>query len=329
MSSTHPNEEFSEKPTFETIPVEKVTPIVQIISLPQADKAIESATLESNKFGAVAQPAVKTLNSSASSQKKVRSNPAGESTQKMAAWYAGENRVQRMFTFVFWGAMIICVPLMFIFPSSSIKLLLFALVMYCIIDFILKKEKQSKKLKATYAKGAKGEIEIGQILAQLGGDFAVWHDVAGKYGNFDHVVLSKSGQLFMIETKANGGRVRVVGEKILINNYEPDKNMIRQCTSNWMALRDTVQARTGKTVFVIPLLVFTNAFVERSKPVKSIRIINKKFLKQAIYENCRGKVDRTHLWDDLAALDRLFSQKNLTYKEFARRDFEAISSWSK
>jgi Nuclease-related domain. len=259
----------------------------------------------------------------------VKSNPAGESTQKMAIWYAGKNEVQRIYVFVFWGAMAVSIVLMLIYPSSILGLFVFALAMYGIIDFLLKKEKRSRKLTKNFAKGAKGEMVVGQILAELGDEFAVWHDVPGRYGNFDHVVLSKSGQLFAIETKAHSGKVRIVGERILVNNYEPEKNMIGQCTSNWVSLRETVQMVTGKTVYVTPLLVFTNAFVVPGKPVKGIYIVNKKYLKQTILNNCRNKVDRFHLWDDLTILNKIFSQKNLTYKEFSRNDFESISSWGK
>ena len=253
--------------------------------------------------------------------------PAGDSTSKMAQYYKGLNKYQRTLFYVFWGSMIVSVPLMIIFPHSSLRLLAFALIVAYILDIIIVREKKSRKNKNTYAKGARGEIAVGSILEELGDDFMIWHDVPSKRGNIDHVVLSKSGQLFTIETKANNGQVKVSNGRILINGRPAEKDMIGQCTRNWQDLRDMVEEATGKKVFVIALLVFSYAFVERSAPVNGIRVLNKKFLKQAIQESCRNKTDKYHLCDDKVVLNKLFSEENRSYKEFSKRDFEQISGW--
>ena len=60
-------------------------------------------------------------------------------------------------------------------------------------------------------RGAKGEEKVADLLGQLGEGYAVYHDLPSPYGNIDHLVLSRTQGLFLIETKAHGGRVRCDG----------------------------------------------------------------------------------------------------------------------
>lgn len=299
-------------------PVNAVRPPVLLPPLKQAE-AVRVPVIPQDKAEVIVKPQLV--------RAAQRTKQAGESTSKVAAYYAGLNKLDRLIFYLFWGTLILGVPLVFIFPNKSLQLLVLAFLIYFLLNYILKFEKDSRKKKATYAKGAKGELAVGIILETLGDEFKVWHDVPGKYGNIDHVVLSKKGQIFMIETKAHSGRVKLQGERVLINVKEPEKDMIRQCLGNLFDLRDVVQGCTGETVFVGAILVFTNAFVEFGKPIKNIVVTNKKYLKSAIANMMKRMKDDPKVWEKVDALDELFSKENLSYKEFKKENFEWVSGW--
>ena len=131
-------------------------------------------------------------------------------------------------------------------------------------------------------RGAVAEEKIGGLLDQLGGELRVLHDVPCPFGNIDHVVVSKDHGVFLIETKAHGGRVAVVDSKIRVNGRLPEKDFVAQTLRNTYWLVEQIKGITGIDVWVNPLLVFTNAFVAPSRPLKGITITNQKFLASTV-----------------------------------------------
>lgn len=131
-------------------------------------------------------------------------------------------------------------------------------------------------------RGAVAEEKIEAILDQLDDEQVVLHDVRCEFGNIDHIVLSKNHGVFLIETKAHGGKVAVVNSKIQVSGKPPEKDFIAQTLRNTYWLADELRAITGATAWVTSFIVFTNAFVEKSRPIKGIRVTNKKFLLQNI-----------------------------------------------
>jgi hypothetical protein len=127
-------------------------------------------------------------------------------------------------------------------------------------------------------RGAKAEEKIGVVLDSLGENYLVIHDVTSPYGNVDHIVIGKENGVFLIETKAHGGRVSIVDGRLLVNGHEPEKDFIAQALKNTYWLRDRIRSAISVEVWITPVLVFTNAFVERTAPIKGVVIINKKYL---------------------------------------------------
>jgi hypothetical protein len=127
-------------------------------------------------------------------------------------------------------------------------------------------------------RGAQAEETVGHMLAELGDGFEVLHDVPCEWGNIDHVVIGRNNSLFLIETKSHRGRVQVQDETLLLNGQPPEKDFIRQTLRNTFWLRERIRPITDSDVWITPVIVFTNAFVERSEPVQGITIINKKYL---------------------------------------------------
>lgn len=90
-------------------------------------------------------------------------------------------------------------------------------------------------------------------------------------------MISKQGKVFLIETKAHGGQVTITADKILVNGKDPEKDFITQTLNNTYWLRDEMNKFTSTIVWITPIIVFYNAFVSASKPIKGIRINNKKY----------------------------------------------------
>jgi len=137
-------------------------------------------------------------------------------------------------------------------------------------------------------RGAEGEEEIQGILSRLGDGYMVINDVACPSGNIDHIVLSRSNGVFLIETKSHRGRVDIAGSILSLNGYPPEKNFIAQILRNTYWLRDEIAPLIGDKPWITPLLVFSSAFVPHTPPIKGVRVLNKRYLRQMLTEASRG-----------------------------------------
>ena len=160
-------------------------------------------------------------------------------------------------------------------------------------DFFKKTEKKAVSLKKRQyqaARGAAAEESIGEIFKQLSDDFIILHDVPSPYGNIDHIVASKNHGVFLLETKSHYGNVTTKGTNLLRDGQKFEKDFVSQVLKNTFWLRDGIRKRLGISVFVNPILVFTNAFVAVKRPVKGVTVVNKKYLIKTITER-KNKVD--------------------------------------
>jgi Nuclease-related domain len=263
---------------------------------------------------------------------RIRSRQPGESVKNIAEYYNGQRKIDHIFLYIFGFAFLGTIVLTFIYRHSLILSILYmfliAYLFYKIVDVVRYFIDDSYN-KNSYTKGAIGEIQVGQILSTLGPAFCVWNDVTVNHGNIDHVVLSKNGHLFMIETKANSGRVTIENSTLRINGKLTTKNLIRQCLNNLFDLQEAVQESTGIKVWISAILVFTNAFVESGKPIKGIRIVNQKYLSRTIHEQDRERGGNTTLWQKADDLDTLFNAVENPAPELHKANFKPISSLGK
>ncbi len=146
-------------------------------------------------------------------------------------------------------------------------------------------------------RGAVAEERIGDLLSQLGNDFIVVHDVPSRYGNVDHIVLSRENGIFLIETKSHRGRVTRSNDMLLINNHPAEKDFIAQSLQNLYWLRALIKERIGFEPYVHAVLVFTNAFVEMGAPIKGVQVINKKYLLETLRTPRRATARNQEIWE--------------------------------
>lgn len=222
---------------------------------------------------------------------------AGQSTHDMAG-----KRYKARIRFVLLMAGITLFILVVIFYSNALGisglgvlgLLILALF---IIDYTKGKARRMQKEARRASRGAHAEEKIGLVLDNLGEGYLVIHDIKSPYGNIDHIVVSKQSGVFLIETKAHWGRVTVANGRLLVNGHEPEKDFISQAIRNTYWLRDEIHKAINVEIWIVPVVVFTNAFVERTAPVKGVTIINKKYLSNVL-QKPNIKVRNLLIWEN-------------------------------
>ena len=193
---------------------------------------------------------------------------AGQSVRRMAA-----QRRSKSLVLAFSALGIAIVILLLATNQQALGLSGFGLLALVIglkvgADILMSRSDRYTKLERRAVRGARGEEQIGHILDGLGPDFYTLHDIDSQFGNIDHIVLSRFNGAFLIETKAHGGKVTVLEDHLLVNGRPPEKDFIKQSLSNTYWLKERLAEALGLDVWITPVVVFANAFVSRSKPIK-------------------------------------------------------------
>jgi hypothetical protein len=237
--------------------------------------------------------------------------PAGRSTREMA-----DTRYKARVRFILpMVGVVLLLSGIALYNSNSLSklglvgvivLLGVALVMRFVMNFTDAREQKMIREEKRATRGAEGEEMIGAILDSLGDGYLVIHDIVSPYGNIDHIVIGKHAGLFLIETKAHGGRISVVNGRVLINGHEPEKDFIAQALKNTYWLRDKVREVTGLEIWIRPVLVFANAFVEQTPPIKGVQIVNQKYLSRLLQQPDRWQ-QTAALWENGEKIESMLS----------------------
>lgn len=83
---------------------------------------------------------------------------------------------------------------------------------------------------------------------------------------------------------------------MFVNGHEPEKDFIAQTLRNTYWLRDKLSQEVGITAWITPVLVFTNAFVVPTPPVRGIVIVNQKYLVNTL-QKPSGKGQAATIWE--------------------------------
>lgn len=186
-------------------------------------------------------------------------------------------------------------------PVMGISIIVVLILPSLLDRFVGKKIKESRRA----GRGAAAEEKIGELLAELGPNFEVLHDVECEYGNIDHLVIASNGALFMIETKSHRGKVTMQDDMLMVNGRKPEKDFIAQSLRNSFWLRDQIEPFAGKKPWVTAVLVFTNGFVQVRGPVKGVIVTNKKYLLNTIQNAVKRARALPGVWenrDEIASL---------------------------
>jgi len=151
------------------------------------------------------------------------------------------------------------------------------LVFKIIMSFLEKYGKKEKRMEGKYERGAVAEESIGDMLDKLPGENLVLHDVPSRFGNIDHVIISRTKGIILVETKSHRGKITAEGDKLLIDGKPPEKDFIRQTLNNCYWLKEWVKDNLGLEAWVNCVIVFTNGFVTIRGKIKGVWVINAKY----------------------------------------------------
>jgi Nuclease-related domain len=117
--------------------------------------------------------------------------------------------------------------------------------------------------------GRDGERAVGQFLEGLREAGArIFHDVPGDGFNLDHVVISRHG-IYVIETKTitkpgPDARVHFDGEQVTVAGHRPDRDPVRQASSEASWLSGLLEQSTGRKFPVRGVVAYPGWWVERT-----------------------------------------------------------------
>ena len=180
---------------------------------------------------------------------------------------------------------------------AGVTVLFIALaILKAVMSELERSGRRARKEERRAGRGARAEEKMGALFDGLSDDYVVLHDVASGHGNIDHVLLSRTKGLFVVETKSHHGRVTANGGELLLNGHPTEKNFVHQTLSNCLWLKDWVKQNLQMDAWVTGVIVFTNAFVEVRQPVRGIHVINKGYL-QRFLERQQDSAGAMRLWE--------------------------------
>ncbi|MDQ1576607.1 MAG: hypothetical protein QOH55_1757 [Microbacteriaceae bacterium] len=156
----------------------------------------------------------------------------------------------------------------------------------------------------SWYRGAQGEITVGEILAQLPPEWAVFHalPVGTKGADIDHLVIGPGG-IFTINTKHHGGKsVWVAGRAFMVSGHKQPH--IRNAKFEAQRVTSLVWERMPLLGPAIPLIVVVNPkkLTIRDQP-DPVRVMDARHLRRWLL-----KLPRVIPASDLAELAELFDR---------------------
>jgi len=146
-----------------------------------------------------------------------------------------------------------------------------------VMAFLEKYGKNEKRMESRAERGAVAEESMGDMLDKLPGKNLVLHDVPSRFGNIDHVIISRTKGIILVETKSHHGRITAEGVHLLRDGKPVEKDFIRQTLNNCYWLKGWVKDNLGLEVWVNCVIVFTNGFVSVRGKIKGVDVINAKY----------------------------------------------------
>ena len=226
--------------------------------------------------------------------------PAGQSTREMQKKHY--HRRMLILGSILAVGIIFFLMLGAIRSAAGVIVLLGGLVI--VMQFLEKTGKNVKTVEGKFRRGAIAEESIGALLDKLPGDNLVLHDVRSQFGNIDHIIISRTKGVILVETKSHRGEITVENDNLLIDGKPTEKDFIRQTLNNCYWLKEWIKTNTGLEAWINCAIVFTNGFVTVRGKIKGVSVINAKYF-SAYYERLPDSRGGALLWDGREKLQRV------------------------
>lgn len=129
---------------------------------------------------------------------------------------------------------------------------------YLFVDFLRKKELSTF---FKYTSGLRGEAAVWYELHRLNNAYHVFEDIKipGHEENIDFVVIGPTG-LFTIEVKNHTGTIEYNGRELTRDGTLFEHDFIKRSMDETLALHNHIARTCESTVFLSPIIVFSNYF---------------------------------------------------------------------
>lgn len=151
-----------------------------------------------------------------------------------------------------------------------------------VITFVALREDPPSSI-ANWQEGAWGEAATAKALTKLPSGWSVLHDLRNGDYNFDHVVVGPPG-LFLLNSKWSTYRLEMVdGEFRGVHpddetlTWRPDQ-VIRQAKRDAVDLKAKIQERTGRALWVQPVIVWWGRYDDGGRTVDGVAFVQGKQL---------------------------------------------------
>jgi hypothetical protein len=155
-----------------------------------------------------------------------------------------------------------------------------------VILMTLRKAFQYKKEAKQIKQGRDGERIVAEQLEKLRAHgYRALHDLAGGDFNVDHVLIGPAG-VFVIETKTpskvgRNNQIQFDGCTIFMRGQPYPENPVKQAKGNAVWLNEVLKNSTGKSLWVMPIVVFPDWDV-RSAKVNDILVLSHKEIESGV-----------------------------------------------
>jgi hypothetical protein len=171
--------------------------------------------------------------------------------------------------------------LFFLLPSTLklIGIIPLAILAWLVTASYYQKKPLLQNGKAQKTNGMVAVGLLGEILSRLDPDeYKIYDEIQTPYGKIDHVVIKSNGGVFLIEVKPQLGKVTVKNGTLLIDGKKGEKNLVREARRNTYWLKKRFEPKIKTDLWIVPVLVFTEARVEHTFSIRGVHIIPKKHL---------------------------------------------------
>jgi hypothetical protein len=187
--------------------------------------------------------------------------------------------------------------------GGSLLAIIFVLILWILSDKVMHRVDTHIETAHRADKGAAAEERVARILdGEYPGEFFVINDVMFPGGNIDHVVISRSGAVFTIETKSGGRRVDARGETLLLDGKPFERDPVQQALREAMWVKERLGEVVGQKPYVTAVVLFTDAYVNVRERIRDVNIASLGFLDRILTTVPSATLQRESLWKKRQAI---------------------------
>jgi hypothetical protein len=121
----------------------------------------------------------------------------------------------------------------------------------------------------TWGRGAGAELKVANQLEDLPDSFKVISNFYTGKGDIDYIIICPKG-LFVIEVKAAKGSIEIRDGSLYVNNKIPPKNYLGQALAECLTLKDILNCKFNRNLFITGILEFPNAMISSNNPMRAL-----------------------------------------------------------